>query len=1198
MTPQRFSSVSIHAIHRPPAPWRRRRTAPLVVALLATAAMSLAGRAAPVQDAPPPADHAATPLSDVEPAAASAPLPAAEVAGGTEGAAHLSRAEALAADRDFAEALDALRSAASSIEGDAYEIAALRAACERALGREDDAIRSAELALRLRPDSPATTVLLGELLAARGRLDESAARLRRVANGAGGADLDPHVTVAWLRLGEALEQRGYAHAAAEAYDVFDRRVFDTHREHRNFPAVAELLSAEPLGKLAARVRLYLAAGAADEAQRVAAAGAAMWPDSLVVTRLHAEALVAQEEYQKAFALCASRLDQDGGMALWPVALRAARGAERVDALVEQIGPRLEAAPPGDAAFAFIDDLLRAGPPRAAAAVCARIVAAHGDRPDLATRHAAALYALEGIDAATARLAAFAEQDASGRGLSIEAVAEFAAPEAVAAAVRAAVDAAAAAPAAEFARDYVLAVLAAQVGRTEQAATLADRAAAARPDYAPARLVLIHQAAARHAWDRVIAEASGILLRDRGVAAAWFALGGAYDALDEVSWAEECYKKALDAAPDVARYATALGELHRRNQDLLAAQRYFQQALILDPASAEAFEGLIDSYVLGGKLELALATYDAQDLSVLPPDARRRADVAARYIRTRDAEGYLADLRALCAAQPRDAVAGRLLAARLLAGDRLDEAAEAASRVLELAPDDAHMRVVRARIAARRAEFGEAAAQLQRVRERFPRRADLLRTLAQYLMYDFQLEASRAALRDVIDPAPAPAPDPALGLRQRPRGEEEFGADHVALLDSYARFGEFDRALALLDEWAPRFGDREIFEEVRLSVLIAADRKEEAVRILDERLDARPDDRTRREQFVRACLDLKAYEPLVERFRAWLDESPENFALAMQLAAALTETGKADEAVELARAWHKDFEDDADRTEALIDTLNAAKRFDDALKVARDFEGTLAEAARRRIWLGDCHAAAGKHDAAIAEYEALLAERWLEEHVRLGVRQRLVRVWLDAEMFDRGLARCAEWLAEAGDRLELQIEFWSYQRILGQQSERRAEYESAMERLLAVGPNDPGLNNDLGYTWVDRGANVDRATRMIRSAVAAEPLNAAFLDSLGWAYYLSGRFAEAREQLRRATLLPEGRDPVVYDHLGDAALRIGDREAAIAAWRSAVDVQNTMPEERKRPEDAAVIEAARRKLQALQSGTAPDLARTAAERNGR
>ena len=61
---------------------------------------------------------------------------------------------------------------------------------------------------------------------------------------------------------------------------------------------------------------------------------------------------------------------------------------------------------------------------------------------------------------------------------------------------------------------------------------------------------------------------------------------------------------------------------RRVTNLLGAQRYFQRALASDPLHAGALEALIDSYLRGGKAELARAQFDRADKTAFPADTIR------------------------------------------------------------------------------------------------------------------------------------------------------------------------------------------------------------------------------------------------------------------------------------------------------------------------------------------------------------------------------------------------------------------------------------------------------------------------------------------------------------------------------------------------------------------------------------------------
>jgi tetratricopeptide (TPR) repeat protein len=110
----------------------------------------------------------------------------------------------------------------------------------------------------------------------------------------------------------------------------------------------------------------------------------------------------------------------------------------------------------------------------------------------------------------------------------------------------------------------------------------------------------------------------------------------------------------------------------------------------------------------------------------------------------------------------------------------------------------------------------------------------------------------------------------------------------------------------------------------------------------------------------------------------------------------------------------------------------------------------------------------------------------------------------------------------------------------------------LEQVLDEFPGDPGALNDLGYLWSEKGVHLERALRMVRAAVEAEPDNAAYQDSLGWALHRLGRSQEALQHLQKAVELQgEEVDGVLLDHLGDIYAKLDQKDKAQDAWRRAV-----------------------------------------------
>ena len=109
----------------------------------------------------------------------------------------------------------------------------------------------------------------------------------------------------------------------------------------------------------------------------------------------------------------------------------------------------------------------------------------------------------------------------------------------------------------------------------------------------------------------------------------------------------------------------------------------------------------------------------------------------------------------------------------------------------------------------------------------------------------------------------------------------------------------------------------------------------------------------------------------------------------------------------------------------------------------------------------------------------------------------------------------------------------------------------LEQILDEFPEDVSALNNLGYLWAERGLHPERALRMCRAAVAAQPQTQAYRDSLGWALFQLGRYDEALVELEKAAA---GDEPsgVVLEHLGDCQAKLGKLDAARQSWKRAIE----------------------------------------------
>jgi tetratricopeptide (TPR) repeat protein len=133
-------------------------------------------------------------------------------------------------------------------------------------------------------------------------------------------------------------------------------------------------------------------------------------------------------------------------------------------------------------------------------------------------------------------------------------------------------------------------------------------------------------------------------------------------------------------------------------------------------------------------------------------------------------------------------------------------------------------------------------------------------------------------------------------------------------------------------------------------------------------------------------------------------------------------------------------------------------------------------------------------------------------------------------------------------------------------ERAGEWEKAEEdllRALSLEPDQPDVKNYLAYSWLLMGKNLAKATEMLEQASASRPEDGHILDSLAWAYHITGKDDRALTMIERAVeIMPH--DPTVNDHYGDILWKTGRRTEARFQWERALAFD---PE----PKDRAAIE---------------------------
>ncbi len=104
----------------------------------------------------------------------------------------------------------------------------------------------------------------------------------------------------------------------------------------------------------------------------------------------------------------------------------------------------------------------------------------------------------------------------------------------------------------------------------------------------------------------------------------------------------------------------------------------------------------------------------------------------------------------------------------------------------------------------------------------------------------------------------------------------------------------------------------------------------------------------------------------------------------------------------------------------------------------------------------------------------------------------------------------------------------YTRAMMIESSDFPQAEKDLQRILELEPDNPTVQNALGYTLLLHTERYEEAYDLINAALSKEPEDPAILDSMGWALYKLGRFHEALPYLEKAHALYT--DPEVSSHL--------------------------------------------------------------------
>ena len=624
---------------------------------------------------------------------------------------------------------------------------------------------------------------------------------------------------------------------------------------------------------------------------------------------------------------------------------------------------------------------------------------------------------------------------------------------------------------------------------------------------------------------------------------------AYGRSDLAVKATEEYRLAIEADPSSEFLTSALAELYVKTGRIADAVKEAQDIIKRDPKNLEAHRLLGRIYLRslgdmpGGNgsdniLKLAIDQYE-QITKLDPASVDDHLLLGRLYRLNNDMQKAEAELKTAIKLDPNSEEAVTTLA--MLYTDEGDTAH--ALKVLSSVPDSARSAKLYSALGAayeQRKDFKGAIDAYKHAIALDRDNLDSIRGLAENYLNDGQLENSLEQYKVIADSNP------------------EDAQTYIRIAEIYRREGKYDLALENLKRADTLVPDTMDVPYSMAAVYQAQGRYDEAVKLLQELIK-----KTEKAETSGGQADRNNRAIFIERL-GMIYRDQENYTAAVETFRKMLPLGD-----ENARSGYQE----------IIDTYRDAKQWPQATAAAKEAVQKMPDDRDLRMVLDAQLADMGQVDQSISDVRGMLkgVPEDRDVYVRLGIIYTRAKRWDDAL---ESLSKAEQLSTKADDKayvLFLRGDLYQRQKMFDQ---AETEFRKVLTSTPPTDPQAAATLNYLGYMNADRGVKLEESLSFIKQALSFEPNNAAYLDSLGWAYFKLGKYDMAEESLNKAAA-HMGSDPTVQEHLGDLYQKTGRLKLAAAHWDRAVQEWNkTVPAEQDSDAFAKVqqkLDAAKVKL---------------------
>lgn len=357
---------------------------------------------------------------------------------------------------------------------------------------------------------------------------------------------------------------------------------------------------------------------------------------------------------------------------------------------------------------------------------------------------------------------------------------------------------------------------------------------------------------------------------------------------------------------------------------------------------------------------------------------------------------------------------------------------------------------------------------------------------------------------------------------------------LAASDEMLALNEARQARKLRPEW-----DTPVALEAQL---LRKSAPQQGLELLRRYLSSYPRASQIRLQYARALLEQKQYKAARDEFQQLLRASPDDVDLAFATALISLQLNDFSGAEAQLRQTLAKGGKGLDGAEYFLGQLSEAKEDEDeALVHYREVKAGeyLFSAQLRMVYLLNKR---GKPDE---------ARQHLQQAQATNNQQRVQLLMIEAQLL-RGTLQFAEAYRVLQQGL---VKFPRHPELLyeaamtGEKLAKYDESEKLLRQLIQIKPDHAHAYNALGYSLLERNVRIAEAVVLVEKALELAPDDLAVMDSVGWAYFRSGKLDESVKMLKRA--FAGNPDPEIAAHLGEVLWVRGDKEQATKLWQDSL-----------------------------------------------